>query len=107
MNANPTDLAVPTQRDPRWADVLARNRVADGRFVYCVRSTGVYCRPSCGARRPLPDNVRFHATPADARAAGFRACRRCRPDRDPATVVDAALRFAIGDSSLGLVLVAE
>jgi AraC family transcriptional regulator of adaptative response/methylated-DNA-[protein]-cysteine methyltransferase len=55
----------------------------------------------------LPQNVRFHATPADARSAGFRACRRCRPDRDTARPNEAPLRFAIGDSSLGLVLVAE
>ncbi|HEY0505718.1 MAG TPA: methylated-DNA--[protein]-cysteine S-methyltransferase [Lysobacter sp.] len=99
--------AIPTELDPRWADVCARNRSADGRFVYSVRTTGVYCRPSCGARRPLPGNVRFHATPADAQRAGFRACRRCRPDRDAEPVEPAALRFAIGESSLGLVLVAE
>lgn len=66
--------------DPRWADVLARARAADGRFVYAVRSTGVYCRPSCCARTALPQNVEFHASPADAERAGFRACKRCRPD---------------------------
>lgn len=107
MNAIPTELAIPTERDPRWADVCTRNRAADGRFVYCVRTTGVYCRPSCGARRPLPANVRFHDTPADAQRAGFRACRRCRPDRDAPSAHAAPLRFAVGDSSLGLVLVAE
>lgn len=90
-----------TQTDPRWADVMARNRAADGRFVYSVASTGVYCRPSCASRRPLARNVAFHATPDDAERAGFRACRRCHPDRIE------GLRFAIGDSSLGPVLVAE
>ncbi len=60
--------------------VLARDRNADGRFVYCVRSTGIYCRPSCPSRRPSPANVVFHANPAEAGAAGFRPCRRCRPD---------------------------
>lgn len=99
--------AIPTELDPRWADVRARNRDADGRFVYSVRTTGVYCRPSCAARRPLPQNVCFHATPEDARRAGFRACRRCHPDRDTTTARDAPLRFAIGESSLGLVLVAQ
>ena len=65
--------------DPRWTAVLARDRAADGRFVYAVRTTGIFCRPSCPARRPRPGNVSFHATPAAAEAAGFRACRRCRP----------------------------
>lgn len=69
-----------TEADPRWAAVVARDPGADGRFFYSVRTTGVYCRPSCGARRPNPANVRFHATAADAERAGFRACRRCRPD---------------------------
>ena len=66
--------------DPRWEAVLARDRAADGRFVYAVRSTGIYCRPSCAARRPRRDRVQFFERPALAEAAGFRACRRCRPD---------------------------
>lgn len=71
------------ERDPRWASVLARDPAADGRFVYSVRTTGVYCRPSCGSRRARPENVRFHADAPAAERAGFRACLRCRP-RDPA-----------------------
>jgi len=67
--------------DPRWRAVVSRDRSADGRFVYAVRTTGVYCRPSCGARRPRPENVAFYATSAAAERAGFRACKRCRPDR--------------------------
>ena len=59
----------------RWLAVLARDRRADGVFVYAVRSTGVYCRPSCPSRRPHRDRVTFFATAAGARAAGFRACR--------------------------------
>ena len=70
---------VMTTQDPRWAAVLARDPAADGRFVYSVRTTGVYCRPSCGSRRARPENVRFHADAAAAERAGFRACRRCRP----------------------------
>jgi AraC family transcriptional regulator, regulatory protein of adaptative response / methylated-DNA-[protein]-cysteine methyltransferase len=66
--------------DTRWTSVIARDRAADGSFVYAVRSTGVYCRPSCPSRRPRPDRVVFYDAPADARAAGFRACRRCHPD---------------------------
>lgn len=69
--------------DPRWAAVIARDAAADGRFCYSVRTTGVYCRPSCGARLARPENVRFHDTPADAERAGFRPCKRCHPDRTP------------------------
>jgi AraC family transcriptional regulator of adaptative response/methylated-DNA-[protein]-cysteine methyltransferase len=65
--------------ESRWAALLRRDRAADGAFYYSVRTTGVYCRPSCAARRPRRDNVRFHATAADAEQAGFRPCRRCRP----------------------------
>ena len=67
-----------------WEAVAARDRAADGRFVYAVRSTGIYCRPSCPSRRPLPANVSFHLDPAAARAAGYRACKRCKPDAQPA-----------------------
>ena len=60
--------------------MLDHDRAADGRFVYGVRSTGVYCRPSCPSRRPRRDRVRFFDAPGAARAAGFRACKRCQPD---------------------------
>jgi AraC family transcriptional regulator of adaptative response/methylated-DNA-[protein]-cysteine methyltransferase len=63
----------------RWRAVSARDREWDGRFVYAVQTTGVYCRPSCPARRPHRRNVTFFAAPAAAEAAGFRSCRRCRP----------------------------
>lgn len=66
--------------DERWRRVLARDAGADGAFVYAVRSTGVYCRPTCPSRRPGRARVVFFARPEDARQAGFRACRRCRPD---------------------------
>src|SRR5215470_11102343 len=67
--------------DERWEAVTRRDRAADGRFYYSVETTGVYCRPSCAARRPRRENVRFHATPADAQRAGYRPCKRCRPDQ--------------------------
>jgi AraC family transcriptional regulator of adaptative response/methylated-DNA-[protein]-cysteine methyltransferase len=67
--------------DPRWAAVAARDHRADGAFFYSVETTGVYCRPSCGSRLANPKNVRFHETAADAARAGFRPCRRCRPDQ--------------------------
>ncbi len=66
--------------DRCWEDVLKRDESRDGRFVYGVTSTKVYCRPGCAARRPLRKNVRFFSSPAEAERAGFRACRRCRPD---------------------------
>ena len=69
--------------DERWAAVQRRDSACDGRFYYSVSSTGVYCRPSCGARSALRENVRFHETAEDARAAGFRPCKRCRPDEPP------------------------
>ncbi len=62
-----------------WNAVTGRDRGADGAFCYSVRTTGVYCRPSCASRLPLRKNVAFHETCADAEAAGFRACKRCRP----------------------------
>jgi AraC family transcriptional regulator of adaptative response/methylated-DNA-[protein]-cysteine methyltransferase len=74
------DARPATEADPRWAAVVARDRTADGRFYYSVRTTGVYCRPSCAARRANPGNVEFHPTPAAAESAGFRPCKRCRPN---------------------------
>ncbi len=69
--------------DARWAAVSARTRAADGLFYYSVRSTGVYCRPSCPSRTPRRANVAFHASREDAERAGFRPCLRCRPDAPP------------------------
>ena len=83
-------LAAATEADPRWAAVLARDAAADGRFFYSVRTTGVYCRPSCMARSARPENVAFHDTAADAERAGFRPCRRCRPDQPPLAAQHAA-----------------
>jgi len=99
MTMNKTDqLAAATVNDPRWAAVAARDAGADGRFFYSVKTTGVYCRPSCGARLPRPENVAFHPSTQAAEAAGFRACQRCRPDQPPlpqqhAQTVAALCRF--------------
>jgi AraC family transcriptional regulator of adaptative response/methylated-DNA-[protein]-cysteine methyltransferase len=70
--------------EARWRAVQGRDGRLTGPFVYAVVTTGIFCRPGCGARRPLRANVEFFATPADAVGAGYRACRRCRPDCDPA-----------------------
>jgi AraC family transcriptional regulator of adaptative response/methylated-DNA-[protein]-cysteine methyltransferase len=72
--------AAPADQDARWKAVVARDASADGTFVYSVRSTGVYCRPSCPARHAKPVNVQFHATAKDAERAGFRPCKRCKPN---------------------------
>ena len=63
-----------------WAAFEARDRAQDGRFVGAVRTTGIYCKPTCPARHPKREHVEFFAAPAEARAAGYRACLRCRPD---------------------------
>jgi AraC family transcriptional regulator of adaptative response/methylated-DNA-[protein]-cysteine methyltransferase len=65
--------------DARWEAVRRRDPAAVGAFVYGVRTTGVYCRPSCAARLPRRENVQFHLTGAAAEAAGLRPCKRCRP----------------------------
>lgn len=67
--------------DPRWAALAARDSQADGKFVYGVRTTGVYCRPSCPSRLPRPEHVTFFETSAQAEAAGYRPCKRCQPDQ--------------------------
>jgi len=69
-----------TENDPRWAQVFARNRSADGTFWYSVQTTGIYCRPSCPSRTANPKNVALHDDLLSAKATGFRACKRCNPD---------------------------
>jgi AraC family transcriptional regulator, regulatory protein of adaptative response / methylated-DNA-[protein]-cysteine methyltransferase len=72
-------LANAITSDPRWLAVVKREKTADGTFYYSVKTTGVYCRPSCASRLARPENVLFHQTPEDAERAGFRACKRCNP----------------------------
>lgn len=69
--------------DTRWQAVQERDRNAATHFVYALRTTGIYCLPGCASRTPRPENVEFFETPAQAEAAGYRPCKRCRPD-DPA-----------------------
>ena len=88
----------PTEADPRWARVVARDKTADGQFWYSVATTGIYCRPSCPSRGANPKNVGLHDTLADAQATGFRACKRCNPDgpspdAENATIVAKACRL--------------
>src|SRR4051794_9883584 len=76
-----TPASEPGRDDERrWQAVVARDPAADGAFVYSVRTTGVYCRPTCPSKRALRENVRFHDTCEDAEKAGFRPCKRCEPN---------------------------
>ncbi len=89
-NTDAATAAATTMADARWADVCQRNAAADGRFFYAVRSTGVFCRPVCSSRQPKPENVQFFDTAEQAQAAGYRPCKRCKPDA-PAAPSHAAL----------------
>ena len=77
--------------DARWAAVRRRDPDADGAFVFAVATTGIYCRPTCASRPARRENVSFHATPVEAEAAGYRPCKRCRPDLPPRQEREAAL----------------
>ena len=88
--APPVDTRFATDA-ARWDAVRRRDPAADGIFLYSVRTTGVFCRPSCAARTARRENVEFHPTAADAAHAGFRPCKRCRPDLPPRAEREAAL----------------
>ncbi len=81
--------------DAQWLAILTRDPLLDGRFVYAVETTGIYCRPSCPSRRPARRNVMLYATPTEALAAGYRACMRCHPDamHPQAELIAAACRY--------------
>jgi AraC family transcriptional regulator of adaptative response/methylated-DNA-[protein]-cysteine methyltransferase len=83
----------PVELDPDacWQAVVARDRASDGAFVFGVRSTGIFCRPSCSARRPHRDRVSFYRDPGAAREAGFRPCLRCHPEGEPITLSELEL----------------
>ena len=73
--------AATCSADWKWQAVASRDATADGSFVYAVKTTGVYCRPSCPSRRPRPANVVFFDLNREAEAAGFRPCKRCKPNQ--------------------------
>ncbi|WP_249260624.1 bifunctional DNA-binding transcriptional regulator/O6-methylguanine-DNA methyltransferase Ada [Halomonas caseinilytica] len=104
---------IDTERDRRWQAVVQRDASADGRFVYAVLTTGVYCRPSCPSRRAKPENVSFHDSPQDAEAAGYRPCKRCAPNAASANTPVTALVERVcriieqADEPLGLLELAE
>ncbi len=95
--------------DSAWEAVLRRDRAHDGRFVTGVLSTGIYCRPSCAARHPLRENVRFFADGTGARATGLRPCKRCSPDdvaRDERAVIEAIAAIKQVEEPLALAALA-
>src|SRR5690606_3277957 len=106
-------LAAATRNDPRWAALVARDDSADNSFFYSVRTTGIYCRPSCNARLPRPENISFHESSDAAERAGFRPCLRCRPDqpprreRDASVVADACRFIEAADAAPALAALAE
>ena len=99
--------------DERWDAVVHRDPSADGAFYYSVRTTGVYCRPSCAARLARRENVRFHPTCEAAEQAGFRPCKRCRPnapalnEQRAAAVAKACRLIEASDESLNLEALAD
>ena len=103
MTADP--ISPPFADDDCWRIALAKDRRFDGVFVTGVHSTGIYCRPSCPARAPKRENVRFYATPGAAEAAGLRACRRCVPDqqsREEAAVLAALKILRVAEDTVSL-----
>ena len=113
MDLASEDARIEQARAARWLALDARDAAADGRFVYSVRSTGVYCRPSCPSRAARRDNVAFHATCAAAEAAGFRPCKRCRPneasqaERQAEAVSRACARIAASQTPPALAALAK
>lgn len=90
-----TTMVLVNKADTRWTQVLARSLGADGKFVYAVKSTGIFCRPSCPSRRPQREQVEFFDSPQLAQQAGYRACRRCAPlqSNQQLAKIEAACRF--------------
>jgi O-6-methylguanine DNA methyltransferase len=113
MTATPTRTPTPATPsvadDPRWAHIVARDKTADGHLWYSVSTTGVYCRPSCPSRIANPENVQLHDSLESARVTGFRPCKRCNPDGPSMEAGGASeeIRFAVGQTSLGAILVAS
>ncbi len=98
-------MSTPLSDDAAWAAFAARDRAFEGRFVVAVTTTGIYCKPTCPARRPRREHVRFYGDVEAARAAGFRACLRCKPDevgRERVAVAQAVALIEASEDGLGL-----
>lgn len=109
----PVPAPVFVNDEARWAAVQRRDRAADGAFVFAVRTTGIFCRPSCASRHPRRENASFHADPAAAERAGFRPCLRCKPtemslaERQTALVVAACRKIETAEEMPSLDELAE
>jgi len=90
MNTSISKTTSTTENDPRWAAVVARDPKADAQFVYAVKTTGIYCRPSSLARLPKPQNVEFFDTAEQAQAAGYRPSKRAAKDQSEVAAQHAA-----------------
>src|SRR5690242_13420793 len=106
------EMATVTRLDPdtAWAAFMRRDRSWDGRIIGAVHTTGIYCKPSCPARRPRRENVTFYSSVEEARAAGFRPCLRCKPDevgRDREAVAKAVKLIEQAEEALSLAELAE
>jgi AraC family transcriptional regulator, regulatory protein of adaptative response / methylated-DNA-[protein]-cysteine methyltransferase len=96
--------------DTAWAAFMRRDRGWDGRVIGAVHTTGIYCKPSCPAKRPKRENVTFYATAEEARAAGYRPCLRCKPDavgRDREAVAQAVKLIERAEEAPSLAELAE
>jgi AraC family transcriptional regulator of adaptative response/methylated-DNA-[protein]-cysteine methyltransferase len=91
----------------RWQQVMSRDARQDGRFVFAVRTTGIYCRPSCPSRRPRRESVEFFGSPGDAERAGYRACLRCKPTQISAQTQYVAEARKLLDSAEGVMTLVE
>lgn len=104
MSTGALMMQTNTENDPRWQAVVQRDRAFDGTFFYAVRTTGVYCRPSCASRLARPENVSFHPSCAAAEDAGYRPCQRCKPnemalaDQHSALIADICRRIEASET---------
>ncbi len=96
-----------TELQNKWQQVLARDARQDGRFVFAVRTTGVFCRPSCPSRRPRRDSVEFFAGPREAERAGYRACLRCKPTQISEQAQHVLRARQVLDNAEGIVTLAQ
>src|ERR1035437_799010 len=102
-----TELQNENQNENHWQQVMARDARQDGRFVFAVRTTGIYCRPSCPSRRPRRDSVEFFPDPREAERAGYRACLRCKPTEISAQAQYVLRARHLLDSAEGVMTLAQ
>src|ERR1039458_9356944 len=102
-----TELPNENQNENHWQQVMARDARQDGRFVFAVRTTGIYCRPSCPSRRPRRDSVEFFPDPREAERAGYRSCLRCKPTEISAQAQYVLRARQLLDNTEGVVTLAQ